>query len=149
MPAQLRVESLQRAREASDASALPSAFRERSLDQGPHSNGYPPQPDQEPPTIANAVEREIPPHDYERAERLLGERGTRGDCVLCGKDEWVRLGALRNLMAFIPGATPYGELLQAGSNVDGIGAYVFACMNCGNLRLHAAAVLDQELPKTP
>lgn len=87
--------------------------------------------------------------DYDRAEQVLGDRGTRGDCVLCGNTVWVRLGAMRNLMAFVPAATPHGELVRGQGTEDGIFAYVFACANCGFLRQHGSVVLDQELPEVP
>ncbi len=79
--------------------------------------------------------------DYQTLNDRLYERGTRGDCAMCGHNDWGGLGRADVAEVVSLSSPPPGGEYTAG---HGHGAYGWACRNCGFIRLHAITVLAPE-----
>lgn len=68
-------------------------------------------------------------------------KGVNPHCELCGHDNWgVVDGQFADTTASIPFAAPDGDPLPFAQSVP---VFVVRCDRCGNVRMHARAVLLQ------
>lgn len=74
--------------------------------------------------------------------KFLQSRGTNPLCAACGKNDWA-IPEDEAAIVRIP------VLEKGGFSFPGpaIPAAVMICNNCGNIRFHAAAMVDPELAK--
>jgi predicted nucleic-acid-binding Zn-ribbon protein len=73
---------------------------------------------------------------HEHFKKFLQKRGAKLVCEVCGHTEF-GMPNERGLIVGLPVSTGVG--LNVGTSVP---AYVAYCLNCGNMRLHARAVVD-------
>jgi hypothetical protein len=80
------------------------------------------------------VPQNTPPDpQVEALVAALGRAKVKGECSVCGHNEWVPFHGLVR----IP------EVLNAAG---GMPALAIACQHCANVRFHVADVLEQYLP---
>jgi hypothetical protein len=87
--------------------------------------------------------------DFEALSNTLYEKGARGNCAMCGQNNWAVLGPS-------PTSKPLPIVLHAVQKDGsmelgrGVGAAGWVCGNCGFIRLHALDVLaPEEVPSEP
>jgi hypothetical protein len=80
------------------------------------------------------VPTDIPPNpQVERLVESLAHAKVKGECQVCGHNEWV----------------PFHGLVRIPASTDGTSgmpALAVACQHCGNVRFHVADVLEQYTP---
>jgi predicted RNA-binding Zn-ribbon protein involved in translation (DUF1610 family) len=80
------------------------------------------------------------------AWEVIYERGASIACPFCGWEEWKPLGALQNLSIVLAATTRDGTMVRGPGETGGLGAYAYACANCGFVRLHSKLVVDNPVP---
>lgn len=75
----------------------------------------------------------MPPSDATRLKRALRQRGVSMRCPAC---DWTLDGPLGDYVLL-----PKGKDVLGGSSGE-VKLMIFACRNCGYVRLHSANVLD-------
>jgi hypothetical protein len=55
---------------------------------------------------------------------------------------WIPLGQLKNIAGFLHANIAEGEILGTDDNPAGVRGYVWTCVQCGFVRMHATSVLD-------
>jgi hypothetical protein len=78
--------------------------------------------------------------DYNAVVQALNEREARGDCPICGEDDWHGLGPQNPEPVILASLQP-GGTVEAGT---GFGTVGIACGNCGFIRLHSLKILGLE-----
>ena len=77
------------------------------------------------------VPEDIPPNpQVERLVDALAQAKVKGECSVCGHNEWVPFHGLVRIPASANGA-------------GGMPALAIACQHCANVRFHIADVLEQ------
>jgi uncharacterized OB-fold protein len=71
--------------------------------------------------------------------KFLEAREVRADCEACGRNDWIIPTVAGGLMTVFPTYT--SESTDFGK---GIHVYLVVCKNCGNTRIHAAAVVEKD-----
>jgi predicted RNA-binding Zn-ribbon protein involved in translation (DUF1610 family) len=76
----------------------------------------------------------MPPSDATRLKRALRQRGVSMRCPAC---DWTLDGPLGDYVLM-----PQGKDVLGSTSSAGVKLMIFACRNCGYVRLHSANVLD-------
>jgi hypothetical protein len=86
--------------------------------------------------------------DYEWAEVVLASVKASALCPFCGENEWAPPGDLGNLFIHLTAVDLEGTTLRDGGGTGGMLVYSWACTNCGFIRLHSHAILEEKARET-
>jgi hypothetical protein len=80
-------------------------------------------------------------------EAFLSERGVYPTCEVCGKNTWSMPEDNQTVIVEIPSAQINSGNALYPAVRSTIPAYVMACLNCGNIRLHAQVVAGDAMKR--
>jgi hypothetical protein len=80
--------------------------------------------------------------DSKAVQDFLLKAGAKTDCEICSQNQWISVGMAGDDFPSLKTSLPITGLGRYPSMGGSMAAYVFICGNCGNIRLHARAIVD-------